>query len=114
MSLAADNSSSSRDWNSGLSYSTAAVRNAWLSLDGDGTMSDFIHTLRDLQRYIRSASHREASSTLESVLAAVLGPILHALHQQEATQRAVEEILEIIGVSVLLYFCQLRASSQHL
>lgn len=101
MSSVADHSSSLPDWNIGLSESTTGVIRARFSLYGDGILSNLVHALRELRRYIsRSVSRREASPTLESVMTTVLSPILQEFYQQEGAYDVLEELLDIIGVSM--------------
>lgn len=96
-------------WDIGLSKTTAGVIRARLSLYGDGLLCDLLQELRNLRRYIAlgSASRREASSTLESLLATVVSPLLQEFSAQQDAFDVLKEILDIIGAHKcrLFLFC---------
>ena len=102
-------------WDIGLSKTTACVIRARSSLYNDGPLSDLLHALRGLRRYItRSASRREASITLESALTTVLSPLLQEFHAQENSHDILEELLEIMGAhNLLLPFLPVLLSLDH-
>lgn len=103
-------------WDFGLSKTIACVIRARSSLYDDGTLCDLLHALRELRRYItRSASRREASSTLESALTTVLSPLLQEFFPQEHSYDILEELLEIVGAHTpLLPFLLVRSGSRSL
>ena len=89
---------SSSAWDIGLSQNIAGVVQARSSQYGDEEWGNVLRALRNFRYFVsRSTSRREASPTLESILATVLSPTLQQVYEEEGTFNVTEELLAVMG-----------------
>lgn len=90
-------------WDIGLSQNIAGVVQARSTQYGDDDWNHRLPALRSFHHFInRSTSRREASPTVQSILATVLSPILQEAYPEENTSDVIEELLAVLGTRLHL------------